>query len=250
MASHRGGFAGAIGLVLVMASAGCARPGPAGTGATHHRGPCSAGAHTLSAPGSHVYPETGNGGYQSLHTGVHLVYDAASNRFLAGNHVTLTDRAAQCLTSFSLDFERRSVNASAGPDLAVTSVTVNGRRAAFRFVQPTYPGDPHGQNDRDPRAHEASQLNPVGGPAHNPLPPACTPEHAGRADRGWGGLLGHRRLHGQARRAQRRGRDDRGLVPLGSAQRRRRLRHHRARRHRGLDAAQRLSGRQADLRLL
>jgi Peptidase family M1 domain len=176
MASHRGGVAGAIGLVLVLASTGCGLQEAAGTGAAHHRGRCSAGAHTLSAPGSHVYPETGNGGYRSLHTDVHLVYDAASNRFLAGNHVTLTDRATQCLTSFSLDFERRSVNASAGPDLAVRSVTVNGRPAAFRFVQPTYPGDPHGQNDPDPRAHEASQLNPVGGPTHNPLPPACTPE--------------------------------------------------------------------------
>ncbi|HSS90633.1 MAG TPA: M1 family aminopeptidase [Streptosporangiaceae bacterium] len=176
MASHHGGVAGAIGLVLVLASAGCGLQDAAGTGAAHHRGRCSPGAHTLSAPGSHVYPETGNGGYRSLHTDVHLVYDAASNRFLAGNHVTLTDRATQCLTSFSLDFERRSVNASAGPDLGVTSVTVNGRPAAFRFVQPTYPGDPHGQNDPDPRAHEASQLNPVGGPDHNPLPPACTPE--------------------------------------------------------------------------
>jgi peptidase M1-like protein len=176
MASHRGGVAGAIGLVLALAGAGCGLQGPAGTGTAHHRGQCSAGTHTLSAPGSHVYPETGNGGYRSLHTDVHLVYDAASNRFLAGNHVTLTDRATQCLTSFSLDFERRSVNASAGPDLTVTSVTVNGRRAAFRFVQPTYPGDPHGQSDPDPQAHEASQLNPVGGPDHNPLPPACTPE--------------------------------------------------------------------------
>ena len=176
MASHRGGLAGAIGLVLVLAGAGCGPQGSDGTGAAHHRGQCSAGAHTLSAPGAHVYPETGNGGYRSLHTDVHLVYDAASNRFLTGNRVTLTDRATQCLTSFSLDFERRSVNASAGPDLAVTSVTVNGRPAAFRFAQPTYPGDPHGQNDPDPRAHEASQLNPVGGPDHNPLPPACTPE--------------------------------------------------------------------------
>jgi hypothetical protein len=176
MASHRGGLAGAIGLVLVLAGAGCGLQGPAGTGAAHHRGQCSAGAHTLSAPGAHVYPETGNGGYRSLHTDVHLVYDAASNRFLTGNRVTLTDRATQCLTSFSLDLERRSVNASAGPDLAVTSVTVNGRPAAFRFVRPTYPGDPHGQNDPDPRAHEASQLNPVGGPDRNPLAPACTPE--------------------------------------------------------------------------
>src|SRR5262249_34564517 len=80
--------------------------------------------------------------------------------------------------SFSLDFERRSKNKAAGPDMTVTSVTVNGLPAAFRFVQPTYPGDPHGQNDPNPAAHEASQTNPVGGPHHNPLPPACSPELA------------------------------------------------------------------------
>ena len=137
---------------------------------------CSAGAHTLSPPGAHVYPETGNGGYTSLHTLVHLVYDATTNMFLPGNRVVLTDRAAQCLTSFSLDFERRSANTSAGPDMTVGSVTVNGRPARFGFVRPTYPGDPNGQNDPDPAAHEASQTNPVGGPDHNPLPPACSPE--------------------------------------------------------------------------
>jgi Peptidase family M1 domain len=123
-----------------------------------------------------MYPDTGNGGYTSLHTAVHMVYDAASNRFLRGNHVVLTDRATQCLTSFSLDFERRSVNKKAGPDMSVRSVTVDGRPASFRFVQPTYPGDPHGQSDPNPLAHQASQLNPVGGPHHNPLPPACSPE--------------------------------------------------------------------------
>ena len=48
---------------------------------------CSAGAHTLAPPGSHLYPETGNGGYTSLHTLVHLVYDATANRFLPGNRV-------------------------------------------------------------------------------------------------------------------------------------------------------------------
>ena len=37
---------------------------------------CSSGAHTLSHFGDHVYPETGNGGYTSLHTDVHMVYDA------------------------------------------------------------------------------------------------------------------------------------------------------------------------------
>jgi hypothetical protein len=136
-----------------------------------------AGARTLSHYGDHVYPDTGNGGYISLHTDIRLVYSATANRFLRGNHVRLTDRATKCLTEFSLDFERRSLaNVSAGPDMKVNSVLVNGRRAAFSFVQPTYPGDPHGMNDPDPRAHEASQLNPVGGPAHNPLPPACSPE--------------------------------------------------------------------------
>jgi len=168
---------GAVSFALILAG-GCSNlPAGGGAGAgAHDRGRCSAGAHTLSAPGSHVYPETGNGGYTSLHTDVDLVYDAITNRFLPGNHVKLTDRATQCLTSFSLDFERTSVDASAGPDLAIQSVTVNGRPAAFTFAQPTYPGDPRGQNDPDPRAHEASELNPVGGPAHDPLPPACTPE--------------------------------------------------------------------------
>jgi hypothetical protein len=137
---------------------------------------CSAGARTLSPPGSHLYPDTGNGGYVSVHTLVRLVYDTAANRFLPGNQVVLTDRATQCLTSFSLDFERSSHNKGAGPDLSIGSVVVNGRTAGFTFVQPTYPGDPHGQNDPNPLAHQASQTNPVGGPNNNPLPPACSPE--------------------------------------------------------------------------
>ena len=107
---------------------------------------------------------------------MHLVYNATTNKFLPGNRVVLTERATQCLTSFSLDFERTSANTSAGPDMTVSSVTVNGVPARFSFVQPTYPGDPNGQNDPNPAAHEASESNPVGGPDHNPLPPACTPE--------------------------------------------------------------------------
>src|SRR3984957_1729219 len=170
-------------IAVTAASAGLVLPGAGLAGQTHARPgvsyssvQCSAGAHTLAPPGSHLYPDTGNGGYTSLHTLVHLVYDATTNQFLPGNHVTLTDRAAQCLTSFSLDFERRSVNTTAGPDMTVTSVRVNGRPAAFTFVQPAYPGDPHGPGDPNPLAHQASQTNPVGGPHHNPLPPACTPE--------------------------------------------------------------------------
>jgi hypothetical protein len=167
-------------IAVVTATAGLVVPGvvlafpaaAAPAGSQH----CSAGAHTLSPPGAHVYPDTGNGGYTSLHTLVHLVYDATTNRFLPGNSVVLTDRATQCLASFSLDFERKSANKSAGPDMTVQSVTVNGRPADFRFAQPAYSGDPHGQNDPNPAAHEASQANPVGGPHHNPLPPACSPE--------------------------------------------------------------------------
>jgi Peptidase family M1 domain len=149
---------------------------------THHRVPaaaaakCSSGAHSLSPFGAHVYPETGNGGYTSLHTDVFLNYETESNLFLPGTHVVLTDQATQCLTDFSLDFERTSANTKDGPDLTVGAVFVNGRRASFTFVQPTYPGDPNGQNDPDPRAHAAGELNPVGGPDNNPFPPACTPE--------------------------------------------------------------------------
>src|SRR5215472_1590447 len=160
---------------LVLPGAGLAAQAHLSPAASYSSGQCQAGAHTLAAPGSHLYPETGNGGYTSVHTLVHLVYDAATNEFLPGNQVVLTDRATQCLSSFSLDFERKSANTKAGPDMTVRSVTVNGQPARFTFVQPTYPGDPHGQNDPNPAAHEASQTNPVGGPKHNPLPPACSP---------------------------------------------------------------------------
>jgi aminopeptidase N len=161
---------------LALAGAGLAGPTWAAAGQGAGGQACSDGAHTLSPPGAHVYPDTGNGGYTSVHTDVHMVYDAPANRFLPGNHVVLTDRATQCLTSFSLDFERKSANTADGPDMTIRSVTVNGRAAAFTFVQPTYPGDPNGPNDPNPQAHQASQNNPVGGPDNNPLPPACSPE--------------------------------------------------------------------------
>ncbi len=190
MVARRSGVVAAVSLAFLLPGLGLGAPmarasvsgGSAAAGtvsrgaAAGAGGHCSAGAHTLSRFGDHVYPDTGNGGYISVHTDVDLVYNAASNQFLRGNHVVLTDRATQCLTSFSLDFERHSVNTKGGPDMTVKSVFVNGHPARFTFVQPTYPGDPHGQNDPNPAAHEASQVNPVGGPHHNPLPPACSPE--------------------------------------------------------------------------
>ncbi|HZS23870.1 MAG TPA: hypothetical protein VFA30_02680 [Gaiellaceae bacterium] len=134
---------------------------------------CTSGAHTLSQFGDHVYPETGNGGYTSVHTDVVMNYDSATNLFLPGTHVDLTDTATQCLTDFSLDFERSSANVTQGPNMTVSSVTVNGQPATFTFVQPTYPGDPNGQNDPDPLAHQTGQVTPVS--ATNPNPPACSP---------------------------------------------------------------------------
>jgi hypothetical protein len=159
---------------LELGSASRARA--ARTTAAATSGGCSSGAHSLSPFGAHVYPETGNGGYTSLHSDVFLNYDTASNLFLPGTRVVLTDRATQCLTDFSLDFERTSPNTKDGPNMSVGSVLVNGVPASFTFVQPTYPGDANGQNDPDPRAHTAGQLNPVGGPGDNPFPPACSPE--------------------------------------------------------------------------
>ena len=58
--------------------------------------------------------------------------------------------------------------------MTVDSVTVNGRPATFTFVQPTYPGDPNGQDDPDPLAHAGLERNPVS--ATNPNPPACSPQ--------------------------------------------------------------------------
>src|SRR5690348_12698363 len=116
---------------LVLPAAGLAAGADTGHAASYLSVHCSAGAHTLAPVGSRLYPDTGNGGYTSLHTLVHLVYDTAANRFLPGNRVVLTDRATQCLTSFSLDFERKSANTGAGPDMTVRSVVVNGRPARF-----------------------------------------------------------------------------------------------------------------------
>lgn len=58
----------------------------------------------------------------------------------------LTDKATQCLTSFSLAFGRTNSD-PAGLDMSVSSVTVSGRPARFAFEQPTYPGDPNGPGD-------------------------------------------------------------------------------------------------------
>jgi hypothetical protein len=134
---------------------------------------CSSGAHTLVKPGDRVWPELGNGGYANVHTDVHINYDAVANLFLPGTHVDLQQRSTQCLTDFSLDFDTHSADTGTvpGSDLTVQSVTINGQPATFTFVQPTYPGDPNGQDDSDPLAHRAGLTIPIN--ADNPNPPAC-----------------------------------------------------------------------------
>ena len=146
----------------------------AGTAAAADPDVCSSGAHTLSKFGDHVYPEMGNGGYKSVHTDVNLIYDAVENEFLPGTNVVLA-QATQCLNDFSLDFERKGPDneEGPGPEMQVEGVTVNGVPATFEFVQPTYPGDPNGQDDPNPAAHEAGLEREVS--KTNPLPPACAP---------------------------------------------------------------------------
>ncbi len=148
---------------------------------------CGPGARTLSEPGNRVWPELGNGGYQSLHTDVFTVYDAVTNKFLPGNHVELTQKATQCLTEFSLDFDRKnnisSTATTPGPDMAIQSITIDGVPATWTHKQPTYAGDPNGLDDPDPLAHAASNTNPVS--ATNPNPPACAPVNN---QAGWQGL--------------------------------------------------------------
>jgi hypothetical protein len=146
-------------------------------------GVCSSGARTLSQFGDRVYPDQGNGGYRSVHTDLYIVYDTAANLFLPGNHADLTIRSTQCLTDFSFDFERASLSGdAAGPNMKVTSVTINGDPATFAFKQPTYPGNPNGPDDPDPLAHAISNVNPVS--SSNPNPPACSPQVSGPSQNG------------------------------------------------------------------
>ena len=77
--------------VSALALAGAGLAGPSWAAAAGQGGACSAGAHTLSPPGAHVYPDTGNGGYTSVHTDVHLVYDTTANKFLPGDHVVCSN---------------------------------------------------------------------------------------------------------------------------------------------------------------
>ncbi len=147
---------------------------------------CTPGPRTLSSPGNKVWPELGNSGYQSIHSDVFTVYDAPTDKFLPGTHVDLTQKSTQCLSNFAVDFDtHNNISPTAttpGPDMTVQSITIDGVPATWQFKQPTYAGDPNGDDDPDPLAHQASNTNPVS--ATNPNPPACAPTGNGAGAQG------------------------------------------------------------------
>ena len=147
---------------------------------------CSPGARTLVKPGDRVWPELGNGGYQSIHSDVFINYDAVTNKFLPGTHVELMQKSTQCLSEFSLDFDRKSSISSTaavpGSDMTIQSITIDGVPATFVHRQPSFPGNPNGPDDPNPLAHAASNTNPVS--ATNPNPPACAPAGNNAAQQG------------------------------------------------------------------
>jgi hypothetical protein len=185
--SRRRPAAASVSLLALVAAVLAAGVGGVGLarapGALADASTCSSGVRTLSSFGDRVYPDQGNGGYRSVHTDLHIVYDTQTNLFLPGNHADLTIRATQCLTDFSFDFERTGIGTpAAGPNMTVQSVLVNGSPASFNFRQPTYPGNPNGPDDPNPQAHAISNVNPVS--ASNPLPPACSPQTSGNTQNG------------------------------------------------------------------
>lgn len=77
------------------------------------------GSKSLGDP---MFPQVGNGGYDVRAYDVRLDYEPSSNELLAGTRTTITARATQNLSRFSLDFQR---------DLTIDSVRVGGKAAAF-----------------------------------------------------------------------------------------------------------------------
>lgn len=102
-------------------------------GATAAPAAFAPGAKSVGDP---LYPQIGNGGYDARHYEIELDYDSATNRFEVGTRTTITARATQNLSRFSLDFQR---------DLRIDSVTVDGvaaRRIARTEAKPRLSDNP------------------------------------------------------------------------------------------------------------
>lgn len=98
----------------------------------------SAGSFTPGSKslGDPIIPQIGNGGYDVRHYALDLDYDPVANTFEAGTKTTITAKATQGLSRFSLDFQR---------DLQIDSVKVDGVAAADfsrADAKPKFSSDP------------------------------------------------------------------------------------------------------------
>jgi len=95
------------------------------------------GAGPVHARGSHARQagrprglRSATAATQSIHSDVFINYDAVTNKFLPGTHVELMQKSTQCLSEFSLDFDRKSSISSTaavpGSDMTVQSITIDG----------------------------------------------------------------------------------------------------------------------------
>lgn len=77
----------------------------------------------LRARTTHLYPQTGNGGYDPANYDLNLICDPDTNLFEEGTQTTMTATTTQNLSEFTVDFQ----------DIGVTAVT---ERAARGLVRP------------------------------------------------------------------------------------------------------------------
>jgi aminopeptidase N len=102
-------------------SAAAAEPTRPSVSASTSSTPVENRAPTSQSLGDSLFPQIGNRGYDVMHYRIALDYDPAENVFNNGTSTTISARAKQDLSEFSLDFQ----------DLDVSAVTVNGRAARF-----------------------------------------------------------------------------------------------------------------------
>ena len=139
-------------------------------------GGCSAGAHTLAPPGSLLYPETGNGGYTSLHTLVHLVYDADHEQVPArqpgGPHRPRHPVPDQLQPRLRADVRQHQ----RGPGHDGQLGHRERRPGPVQLRPADLPGRPERAERPEPRRPRGVGVQPGRRPGSQPAAPACTPE--------------------------------------------------------------------------
>ena len=118
MIARRSLIAATMAALALAPAAALAAPGGHGKGPG--KGKPSNGARSLGDP---LLPQLGNGGYDADHYRIKLDYDPKANRFRSAT-TKITATASRKLRELSFDFQ----------DLDVASVSVDGRRAAFKQV--------------------------------------------------------------------------------------------------------------------